>query len=121
MTPAWYYRHLVEDDQGDDVLIVQRKIGAPMTGVLDTTTMSRVRGLQRAHGLPETGEVGGRTAWLIGDKASAGLPPEWFSAGNPPPGMRDPDAVRRFQSSVGLQPTGVIDRDTAVALADRQA
>ena len=31
------------------------------------------------------------------------------------------DAVRRFQASVGIKPTGKVNKATAVALADRSA
>ena len=143
MLPAWFTRELVEGDGGDDVLIVQRKLGAPMTGVMDTTTTARVRGFQRKHGLEETGTVTKRTAKKVGDKASKGTAPDWFDhamsegcAGEDVAALRlalgQPnlpvyydnslaDAVRRFQAEVGLKPTGVCDEVTAVALADRKA
>ena len=141
--PAWFTGELVEGDTGDAVLIVQRKIGAPLTGVMDTTTMARVRGFQRKHGLEETGTVTKKTAAKVGDKASKGQAPDWFDhdmsegcAGEDVAALRialgQPnlpvhfddalaDAVRRFQSEVGLKPTGVVNKATAIALADRSA
>lgn len=141
--PAWFVRDLVEGDDGDDVLIVQRKLGAPMTGVMDQTTMARVRGFQRQHGLQETGMVKKKTAERIGEKASVGQKPAWFKrelgAGDSGVDVKElrvalkqpllpdyfdsalEDAVRRFQASLGAKPTGRFDDDTAVALAARTA
>lgn len=143
MIPAWWTRELDEDDRGDDVLIVQRKLGVPLTGVMDTTTMARIRGFQRKHGLQETGTMTKKTAAKVGDKASRGSAPEWFvrdlSEGDTgldvsalriaigQPNLPDyfdnnlADAVRRFQSSVKIKPSGKVDKATAVALADRTA
>lgn len=141
--PAWYHREIVEGDTGDDVLIVQRKLGAPMTGVWDQPTMTRVRGFQKKHTLEETGTMTKKTAAKVGDKASKGSAPEWFerdleegdtgldvsalriAVGQPNlPDYYDnalADAVRRFQASVGVKPTGKVNKATAVALADRTA
>lgn len=143
MTPAWFHRVLDEGDTGDDVLIVQRKLGVPLTGVMDTTTMARVRGFQRTHGLEETGTMTKKTADKVGDKASKGTTPDWYTrklsegdVGQDVSALRialgQPnlpvhydnalaDAVRRFQSSVGIKPNGTFDKATAVALADRSA
>ena len=143
MIPAWFVRELVEGDTGDDVLIVQRKLGVPMTGVMDLTTQSRIRGFQKQHGLQETGTMNDETAGQVGDKASKDLPPEWYTRplsdgdsgkdvaalrialGQPNlPDYFDKalgDAVRRFQSSVGLKPTGKVTKSTAVAIAARTA
>lgn len=141
MTPAWFTRELVEGDEGDDVLIVQRKLGAFPTGVMDQQTMTRIRGFQKKHGLEETGTMTKKTAAKAGEKAAKGQTPDWYeralsegdtgddvlslrhAVGQPDlPNYYDntlADAVRRFQSEVGIKPTGKLDKSTAVALADR--
>ena len=140
--PAWFTRELADGDEGDDVLIVQRKLGIPMTGVYDQNTQTRVRGFQKKHGLEETGTMTKKTARKVGDKASKGSAPEWFerdlSEGDTgldvdalriaigQPNLPDyydnglADAVRRFQAEVGIKPTGKADKKTVVALADRR-
>jgi murein L,D-transpeptidase YcbB/YkuD len=142
VTPAWFRRELVEGDTGDDVLIVQRKLCVPMTGVMDQTTMSRIRGFQKKHGLEESGTMTQKTANKVGDKASKGQTPEWFDhelcegdsgddvaelrkvLGLPAGKKYDLDvanAVRRFQAEVGINTSGCVEEHTAVALADRLA
>ena len=139
--PSWFTREIVEGDEGPDVLIVQRKLGARMTGVMDQQTMTRVRGFQKKHGLEETGTMTRKTAKKAGEKAAKGQAPEWFdrpltegdtgedvsalraTIGQPDlPNYYDnilADAVRRFQAEVGIKPSGKLDKATAVALADR--
>lgn len=141
--PSWYRREIVEGDTGDDVLIVQRKLGVPMTGEWDQPTTTRVRGFQKKHHLEETGTMTKKTAEKVGDKASKGQPPEWYDRELGPDddgedvtalrlALGQPnlpvhydvslaDAVRRFQAGAGIRPTGRVDRVTAVALADRLA
>jgi peptidoglycan hydrolase-like protein with peptidoglycan-binding domain len=140
--PAWWSRELIDGEAGDDVLIVQRKLGVPMTGVYDHDTQTRVRGFQKKNGLEETGTMTKKTAAKVGDKASKGSAPEWFerdlSEGDTgldvsalriaigQPNLPDyydnnlADAVRRFQAEVGIKPTGKADKKTVVALADRR-
>lgn len=142
-TPLWWHREIVEGDTGDDVLIVQRKLGVPMTGVYDHATATRVRGYQKQHALEETGTVTKKTAKKAGDKATKGQPPAWFErpladgdSGTDVKALRDAlhqpllpdyydhdlaDAVRRFQSDAGVKPTGEFDLETAVALEARTA
>ncbi len=142
--PRWFTRELGLADEGDDVLIVQRKIDAPLTGVFDDDTAARVRGVQKKMGRKkQSGVVDAETAKTLGDKPTAGAVPEWFEAecgpdcacpavavirrlvGQPNlPVYYDnslEDAVRRFQSEHGLKLTGRVDEATAVALADLSA
>lgn len=141
MLPRWYYRDLTLGDEGDDVLIVQRKVDAPMTGKYDGETSARVRGVQRKKKLKETGEVDKPTAEALGEKPGSGQTPAWFE-GECAPGCSGPcvaqvrillhqpalpvhfdntleDAVRRFQSENGLKISGIVDKKTAILLADR--
>ena len=141
MTPRWFQREITLGDEGDDVLIVQRKVDAPMTGKFDTETSARVRGVQKKRKLKETGTVNRETATELGEKAGSGSTPEWFD-GDCRPGCSGPcvaqvrillgqpnlpvdfdkdleDAVRRFQSAEGLKVSGVVDEPTAARLADR--
>ena len=143
MTPAWFTREITLGDEGDDVLIVQRKVDAPMSGKFDDETSARVRGVQKKRGIKQSGKVDKDTAEALGEKAGSGQKPEWFT-GDCRPGCSGPcvaqvrialgqpnlpvdfdgdleDAVRRFQSAEGLKVTGVVDETTATLLADRSA
>ena len=142
-TPVWFHRDIYPGDEGDDVLIVQRKLPAPMTGVLDRNTENRIRGFQKKHRLEETGYVSKDTAEALGEKESKGQVPGWFDGtldvGASGPAVAEvrralrqadkpvhyddalADAVRRFQSANGLKVTGVVDRKTAIAIGDRTA
>ncbi len=134
--PSWYSRPLSIGDEGRDVEVVQRKLGARISGVYQEDTARRVRGVQRKMGLLESGEVDTETAEAIGERADVGLPPEWFTRtlrlndiGEDVAQLRDllglvpgalfthevEDAVRRFQSSRQITPTGVVD--TALILS----
>jgi peptidoglycan hydrolase-like protein with peptidoglycan-binding domain len=141
--PAWWYRDIDDGDQGEDVLIVQRKVDAPMTGTFDAETKARVRGVQRRRKRKETGVVDAGTAEVLGEKPGHGQKPSWFDedckAGCSCPAvaqlrilLRQPnlptyfdkdleDAVRRYQSAEGLEVTGVVDLATATALANRSS
>lgn len=124
--PAWFRRTIFPGDAGTDVLAVQRLVGASSTGVLDSDTCALVRGLQRRHRRAISGVVDHDTALLIGEKATFGLVPEWFAAGDLSVlpsllccGESDvEDHVRRFQSAHHIYPTGVVDESTAIALGD---
>lgn len=141
MVPLWWYRDITLGDEGDDVLIVQRKVDAPMTGKYDGETAARVRGVQKKRGRKQTGVVDKQTAKDLGPKPAEGQRPEWF-AGDCGPGcsgpcvavvrnlLRQPNlpvdfdqdleaAVRRFQSANGLALTGVVDEQTAILLDAR--
>ena len=141
--PVWWTRDLTIGDEGDDVRIVQRKVDAPVTGTYDDDTAARVRGVQRRMGKKQNGVVDAEVAEKLGDKATKGQVPNWFSEtcehgcacpavaqvrillGQPNlPVYLDHDlsaAVRRFQSANGLEVNGTVDEATAVALADRCA
>jgi peptidoglycan hydrolase-like protein with peptidoglycan-binding domain len=135
--PVWFTRDLTLGDTGDDVLIVQRKLDAPLTGTYDDDTAARVRGAQKKMGNEQTGVVDAETAENLGEKADAGQVPDWFTSechcpavakvrvllGQPNlPVYHDEAlqaAVRRFQSANGLEVSGRVDEATAIALADR--
>ena len=136
MTPIWHTRRLVGGEEGTDVTIVNRKLG-----VTDRTygeaSQQFVRGLQIARGMEPTGEVDADTAMVLGEAADHHLPPEWFRR---PLGLGDRGedvaalrgrlnveggphfdtelerAVRRFQSSKGLEPTGKLTEALALLL-----
>lgn len=136
-SPSWWYRVIMLLDRGLDVEIVQRKLGADITGEYDDATAGLVRGLQKAAGLPATGEVDEDTAAEIGESARAGLPPLWYhrplhlwNEGDDVrqlrEAMRAPDGsvfdrclerlVRRLQSANNLPLTGVVDEATVLAV-----
>lgn len=124
---------------GRDVVVVQRKLGAPVTGSYDETTAAYVRGLQKVTGLEVTGMVNEKTAQHIGERAREGQTPEWFTrdirlwdegedvrAAREALGLGatdnrwDPDAesaARRWQSANDKPLTGEVDHDMAVAIA----
>lgn len=136
-TPKWWSDPLTPEG----IAVVQRKLGAEVTGVWDDDTEARVRGLQMARKRKPTGEVDEQTAEDLGEEATVGMTPEWFTGdlalGDISPAVHkvrcrlgvphkgddrfDPDvekAVRRFQSGHQLPVTGVVDEATAVALGE---
>ena len=140
--PAWFTRDIQLGDEGQDVLIVQRKVDAPMTGTYDQDTAARVRGVQKTMGHIQDGVVDAETAAELGEKPGAGQRPEWFGCDEVKAGCACPavakvrillgqpnlpvyfdkdleDAVRRYQSAEGLPVTGVVDLETATLLDDR--
>lgn len=129
--PRWFYRDLSLGDTGDDVLIVQRKLAAPQTGVFDEDTAARVRGVQKMARKKQTGVVDAGTAEAIGEKATAGLMPEWFGTDAQEQRVRDllglsmleplGEALLRYQSENGLVLSGEADEPTVRLLADRSA
>jgi hypothetical protein len=110
---------------------VQRKLAAPLTGVFDDDTAARVRGVQKMARKKQTGVVDADTAEAIGEKATAGLMPEWLGTGRADQRVRDllglsmleplADALLRYQSENGLDLSGELDEATARLLADRSA
>lgn len=141
--PRWFVREIELGAEGEDVLIVQRKVDAPMTGIYNEDTAARVRGVQKTMGRKnQSGVVDAATAERLGEKPGAGQRPEWLECDEVGPGCVCPavakiriligqpnlpvdydtaleDAVRRFQSAEGLEVTGRVNLETATLLADR--
>ena len=122
MPPLWWSRPLVCGDSGPDVEAVQRKLGLPVTGEFDLSTVFAVRGFQKSVGLDGTGEVDAATAAALGPRATDALTPDWYPGEPLYPGFQAYDLVlgdhdeawlRRLQGTHGLPPTGVIDEPTA--------
>ena len=141
MTPTWFTRDIHPYDEGRDVLVTQRKVGAKQTGVHDRQSVRRVGGAQKKAGLSATGVVDEETAQVLGEDATHGFTPEWFTRelslrdaeGEDVRGVRvllglgnadnrfDADleaAVRRHQSGHKIAPTGRVDEATAKSLGD---
>lgn len=130
--PAWYHRELSLGDEGEDVLIVQKKLGAGLTGVYDDATAARVRGLEKTMGRrKQRGTVDETVAAELGEKATVGQVPDWYGTPQQEQRLRvilklsmlEPieDGVRRFQSANGLPLTGEVDEELAVLLGNRSA
>ena len=140
-TPRWWPGELAFASDGEWLTVVQRKLGAPLTGVYDEETEARIRGVQMSHDIKPTGLVDEQTAEVLGEDPVAGLVPHWFdgelelwSAGPAVCAVRcrlgqvnkqddrfDPDveaAVRRFQSGNQLPVTGRVDEATAIELGE---
>lgn len=127
-------------DVGIDVQHAQVLLGLVPDGTYDQTTAALVRGLQLREGLPVSGKIDKRTAEKLGDRATAGLRPEWHTRDialweigpdvrranelldRPAEGdVYTPEveaAVLRLQSANGLPLTGVLDAATATILGD---
>lgn len=141
MIPRWWPGELEYAKSGDWLRIVQRKLGAPLTGVYDEETEARIRGVQMANDIEPTGLVDEQTALVLGEDPAADLVPHWFDGElelwSHSPAVRavrcrlgqinkdddryDPDveaAVRRFQSGNQLPVTGRVDEATAIALGE---
>ena len=139
--PLWFKRTIVPGDTGPDVDAVRRKLGLG-PGPYDQITISRVRGLMSKFGYASDGEIDRVAAIHIGETAvnDAGLAPDWYrrpvglwDEGEDVRAVRgilglggednryDPDceaAVKRFQSSKRIEPTGEIDEETARLLGE---
>jgi peptidoglycan hydrolase-like protein with peptidoglycan-binding domain len=64
--PAWYPgRPFGPRHEGEHVKAVQEVLGFHVSGRFQVALARRVAGVQRAHGLPESGVVDARTATLI--------------------------------------------------------
>ena len=137
---SWWHRDITLGDKGRDVAVAQRILGVPATGIFDERFETMVRGKQKAAKLPTTGKVDKETANAIGERATAGMTPDWYlrefdvmdtgedckvvndlldlaSEGN----LYSPNseaAVRRLQSEHGLPTNGRVDETLAVILGD---
>jgi hypothetical protein len=66
--PRWYKRQLAQGAHGDDVKVVQRKVGAVVDGSFGPNTKHAVAHFQNLHvGLLADGVVGERTARVLGN------------------------------------------------------
>lgn len=136
---SWWRRELGLGDTGADVSLVQRKLKCYSEGVYDHETEARVKALQKRLGRPVTGRVDRDTAEALGEAPRASLTPSWYSRalarddygadvaelrrmlGLPAGDYFDrevEDAVRRFQSSIGMTPDGVVEMTVATALGE---
>jgi peptidoglycan hydrolase-like protein with peptidoglycan-binding domain len=128
MMPRWFHRTLYSGDQGSDVALVQRKLGASITKTMDDSTVALVRGFQRQRSLPITGVVDHPTAVELGESATYGLVPQWYQPTLDEVGLRDAlhirgfvsldDAIRRFQSAHGHYPDGLMTEALAIEIGD---
>lgn len=94
-----------------------------VTGVADLGFRLALSGWQASRGLPRTGEVDEVTATALGESEEYVLPPEWWTQNL----SIDHGAVHRFldlkgrsrdwllrvQGTNGIQPTGLVDVQTA--------
>ena len=132
MIPTWFHRDVEIDMVGRDVDIVHRKTGAPYGDGhrYDETSAMFVRGLQVAGGLLPTGIVSQVEATILGPSATDFLVPDWYQEGPLSTGSQvalivsallgNPAnvlaALKRFQGSHGIPPSGVVDETTAIML-----
>jgi len=81
-----------------------------------------IREFQRRSGLVVTGEIDEVTRDALERTPTAGMLPTWYGTERQSwvVGHRlgDSNAIRRFQSAVGLVPTGVVDEATATKIGD---
>lgn len=126
MSPLWWTRDIWIGDQGSDVRAVQQLVGLPTTGFYDLDTASTVRGLQKMAGLPLTGRVDEQTAIALGPRGQDAILPDWWDGADIVPNdvrydfltrlFDGEDGIRRMQGNYGMNPTGVIDHDTALIM-----
>lgn len=132
--PNWYTRILGPGSVGEDVKIVQGKIGTTLTGVFDTTTEVVLNGWLAARAMDQIGMVDLDVACAMGNAAAK----SWWTRQirfTPPFLMEGEDVawvqqrlgipvthrycnetvkrVKGWQSLHGLKPTGDIDQATA--------
>lgn len=137
--PSWYRRPIGRGDTGPDVKVALRRLGLDPDEPYGDLAVVRVRGIARKLGLyRHDGVVDEQIAAWLGEAeiTKAGLLPAWFclkigdngtqvAAAAKLLGMATSeftsemeDAVRRFQSSKRIEPTGVIDAETARSLGE---
>jgi len=101
-------------------MLAKLKLGLPLTCAPQALS-AVLRGFQRLHGLPQSGEVDEATAALLGPAATHGLLPLWWPHDTERvvrERVGDEQALRRWQSAHRIKPTGVCDEQTARALGD---
>ena len=85
-------------------------------------TEDDVRAFQLATGLVVSGVLDELTV-AVWNATSIDIVPEWFDTPDQDDVvvscLGDTDAVRRFQSALGLEPTGVVDETTARHIGER--
>ena len=102
-------------------MIPQRRLGLRFDAPADAMAEA-VRQFQQGHGLLVTGVLDPETELALDRIPTFDLVPWWF--GKPwqnevvTSRLGDEDGVRRFQSAVGLEPTGVVDELTARRMGD---
>jgi murein L,D-transpeptidase YcbB/YkuD len=137
--PSWFKRTIRPGDTGPDVKVVLRKLGLDPEEPFGDLAAVRIKGVARSLGIfAHDGDVDERIASVLGEAAAteAGLLPEWFSLRLGDTGTivaraarllgQDGDvfteemesAVRRLQSTSRIEPTGVLDAETARLLGD---
>lgn len=138
--PSWFKRPIGPGDTGPDVKVVLRKLGLDPEEPYGDLAVTRVKGLARSMAIYDhDGSVDSTIAALLGEAeiVKAGLIPAWYTIKLGDYGthvasvakllgetvteeytVELADAVRRFQSSKRLEPTGVVDAETARALGE---
>jgi hypothetical protein len=137
--PSWYRRTIGPGSEGPDVRVVLRKLGLDPDQPYGELAIARIKGVARRLGVfDHDGVVDEEIARALGEAATAeaGLMPEWFSLKRGDTGSivaraarllgldtdefdgEMEDAVRRLQSSSRIDPTGVLDAETARALGE---
>lgn len=137
--PSWFNRPISPGDTGPDVRVALRKLGLDPDEPYGDLAMARVKGFARTRGIYDhDGVLDEVVAILLGEAeiTKAGALPEWMclkvgdtgtqvAAAAKLLGMAGTefgpeleDAVRRFQSGKRIEPSGVIDAETARALGE---
>jgi len=132
MTPSWFHRDIDAGMIGRDVDIVHRKTGSPYGDghCYDDTSAMFIRGLQVAGNLTQNGIVSTAEATILGPSATDFLVPDWYKEGPLSEGSQvalivsallgKPSnvtaALKRFQGSHGIPPSGIVDETTAIML-----
>lgn len=136
--PSWWRRPFGAGDTGPDVKVALRKLGLDPEAGFDALALARVKGLARTLGIwDHDGAVDERIASALGEAATDGLPPDWFSLrpgdagtlvaraasllGLAPREVYDEEmeaCVRRLQSASRIAPTGVLNTETAISLGE---
>lgn len=137
--PSWFSRPIGPGDTGPDVKVALRKLGLDPEQPYGDLAVVRVKGMARRLGFyNHDGILDEHMAAVLGEAeiTKAGAMPAWFclklgDSGTQVAaaakllgvdgiefGVEMEDAVRRFQSSRRIEPTGTIDAETAMALGE---